>query len=91
MVGDLVCAGRGTPKPKITQELRAAGSCPATPVERGMRPAEQCQAQQAQEAAVEQAQEWELDQSIDLILNAAVPMGPVALALLLAVTELCAQ
>jgi len=79
VVGDLVCASRGTPKPDLAAELRAAGSCPSTPVARGMRPAQKC----LPETQTQAASEWALDQSIDLILNGAVHAG-AALALLLA-------
>jgi hypothetical protein len=42
VVGDLVCEGRGTPKPTWRPEERVAGACEPIRTARGLRPAPEC-------------------------------------------------
>jgi len=84
-VGDLVCATRGTPKPKWdpTAAQRTAGECERLPVLREERPAQACLSQYAEQAAARApALDSDLDLNVDLMATAAVPTLLAALAAL---------
>jgi hypothetical protein len=84
-VGDLVCATRGTPKPKwdTTAAQRAAGTCEPLPVLREERPTEACLAQYAEQAALRSAPDADGMQFdlMDVMATAAVPTLLAAMAL----------
>jgi hypothetical protein len=84
-VGDLVCATRGTPKPRWnpTAAQRTAGECEPLPVLREERPAQACLSQYAEQTAARApTMDSNLDMAIDLMATATVPTLIAALAAL---------
>jgi hypothetical protein len=88
-VGDLVCATRGTPKPKwdATAVQLTAGECEALPVLREERPAEACLSQYAEQAAARaSAPAWGASMDMDIIDLMAPAAVPTAIAAALALS-----